>query len=153
MGQGLEGQAVIFAIGREQYGVGISSVREVVPWSEPTPLPQAPPLVEGVINLRGEVFPVVDLARRFGRPAGERKVDSRIMIVDLPGEAGRVGLVVDQVLEVLQIEGAQIAPPSPVVQSDREHLVQGVAKVGERLIILVDLAEVVREVAPWAATL
>lgn len=151
MDRPFEEQAVIFVIGQELYGVGISCVREVVTWTQPTPLPQAPDLIEGVINLRGDVFPVVDLARRFGRPKGLSHEDSRIMIVELQGELGQVGLVVDQVLEVRTLDQAEIVPPSKVVQPDTAHLIAGVAKQGEQLIILVDLAEIVKEVAPWAA--
>jgi purine-binding chemotaxis protein CheW len=137
----VEEQVVVFALGRQQYSVGISSVKEVVGWTRPTWVPDAPPMVEGVIDLRGDVIPVVDLARRLGAERLHPPEETRIMIMEI--DKRLIGLVVDDVTEVLKVSDSQFTPSSPVTRSGGDPLVYGVLKVGSRLLVLVDPARIV----------
>ena len=96
--------------------------------------------VEGVINLRGKVISVIDLRRRFGLPAAEHTRASRIVVVEINDQV--VGMVVDGVSEVLRVNTATIEPPSPVVAGIDSEYLQGIAKLPERLVILLDLDRV-----------
>lgn len=137
-----EEQLVVFELGAESYGLQIDVVREIITLQPVTRVPQTPEFVEGVINLRGRVIPVMDLRKRLGLAEADRGRMTRIMVVE--GEGGTVGMVVDAVSEVLTVAGDQIEPPSPYVGMDIDH-VRGVAKVGERLVILLDLGRLLSE--------
>lgn len=130
-------QCVIFSLGEEHYGVDIFQVREIIRVPPVTKIPGAPEWAEGVINLRGGVIPVLDLRKRFGMPPAPKDADRRIVVVEL-GEQN-IGIVVDGVSEVLEIESGAIEPPSPFVVPAGASAVWGIAKVKERLIILLDL--------------
>ena len=135
-----ERQLVVFQAGAELYGVDISRVHEIIRFQTVTRVPRAPAFVEGVINLRGKVIPVVDLRRRFGLAIAEHTRASRIVVVEIGDQV--VGIVVDAVSEVLHINAAIVEPPSPVVAGlDTEYL-QGIAKLPDRLIVLLDLDRV-----------
>src|SRR5690348_1278092 len=110
---GDEQQLVVFQLGAELYGVEIARVHEIIRLQTVTRVPRAPAFVEGVINLRGKVIPVVDLRRRFGLPMAEHTRSSRIVVVEIGEQV--VGVVVDAVSEVLRVNGATVEPPSPVV--------------------------------------
>ena len=135
-----EQQLVVFQLGAELYGVEIGRVHEIIRLQSVTRVPGAPAFVEGVINLRGRVIPVVDLRRRFGLPLAEHTRASRIVIVELGEHV--IGMVVDGVSEVLRVNTAAIEPPSPVVAGVDADCLSGIAKVGEQLIILLDLDRV-----------
>jgi purine-binding chemotaxis protein CheW len=135
-------QIVGFRIGRETFGLPISLVHEIVRPPEITNVPHAPEYVEGVMNLRGRIVPVIDLRRRFGETAIENKRKNRVLVVDVDGRA--VGLVVDSASEVLKISDGQIEPPPNVFADDATNYVTGVAKYQDRLIILVDLRKILQ---------
>jgi purine-binding chemotaxis protein CheW len=135
-------QIVGFRIGRETFGLPISLVHEIVRPPEITNVPHAPQYVEGVMNLRGRIVPVIDLRRRFGEAAIANKRKNRVLVVDIEGRA--VGLVVDSASEVLKISDAQIEPPPNVFADDATNYVTGVAKCQDRLIILVDLKKILQ---------
>ena len=137
---GDERQLVVFQLGAELYGVEISRVHEIIRLMAITRVPRAPSFVEGVINLRGKVIPVVDLRRRFGLPQAEHTRASRIVVVELGEHV--VGIIVDAVSEVLRVNTATIEPPSPVVAGIDSEYLSGIAKVDEQLIILLDLDRV-----------
>jgi purine-binding chemotaxis protein CheW len=137
---GDEQQLVVFQLGAELYGVEIARVHEIIRLMAITSVPRAPSFVEGVINLRGKVIPVVDLRRRFGLPQAERTRASRIVVVELGDHV--VGIIVDGVSEVLRVETSTIEPPSPVVAGLDSESLSGIAKVDEQLIILLDLDRV-----------
>ena len=101
-------QLVIFKLANEDYGLPISKVQEINRMVTVTRLPQTPGFMEGIINLRGRVIPVVDLRKRFGFIPREHQADTRIMVVDISGQT--VGLVVDAVNEVVKISGDCIEP-------------------------------------------
>ena len=131
-----EMQLVIFDLGEETYGVDIGSVWEIIRIQEITKVPRTPEFVEGVINLRGKVIPVIDLRKRFGFMKAEATKDSRIVVVDIAGSD--IGVVVDAVTEVLRLHSDSVEPPTGVTTSDSAYLL-GIAKLESRLIILLDL--------------
>lgn len=137
---GEDRQLVVFLLGAESYGVEISRVHEIIRLQAVTRVPRSPLFVEGVINLRGKVIPVVDLRRRFGLPSAEHTRASRTVVVEIGDQV--VGLVVDAVSEVLSINSATIEPASPVVAGVDSEYIQGIAKLPERLVILLDLDRV-----------
>ena len=130
-------QIVVFELGDERYGLDIATVYEIIRHQPITAVPKAPAFVEGVINLRGRIIPVVDLRDRFGMAESDLTKASRIVVADAGGT--RVGLVVDGVSEVLMIAGDAIEPtPDVASNADHEYL-RGIAKLGDRLIILLSL--------------
>jgi purine-binding chemotaxis protein CheW len=135
-----EEQLVVFELAGESYGVEISRVQEIDRMQAITVVPQAPPFVEGVINLRGRITPVVDLRTRFGLPKAEPTPLTRIVVVKAGEEW--VGLVVDAVSEVLRIPVDAIEPPSAMVTTAESTYLRGIAKLESRLIILLDLDRV-----------
>jgi purine-binding chemotaxis protein CheW len=130
-------QLVVSPRGAELYGVEISRVHEIIRLQSVTKVPRAPSFVEGVINLRGKVIPVVDLRRRFGLPTADHTRASRIVVVELGDQV--VGIVVDGVSEVLRVNTATVEPPSPVVAGIDSEYLHGIAKLDDRLVILLDL--------------
>ena len=138
-----ERQLVVFDLGGELYGVDIGTVREIIRMQEITHVPNAPEFVEGVTNLRGKVIPVIDLRRRFGMKEGEETSETRIVVVDIGGED--MGVRVDAVTEVLRITEQLIEQPSSVVTTVDSYYMEGIANLGERLIILLDLTKVLSQ--------
>lgn len=136
----METQLVVFNLAEENYGVDISAVEGIIKMQAITKVPKAPDFVEGITNLRGEVMPVIDLRKRFGLPTKEEDKETRIIHVEM--EDVRVGMLVDAVTEVLRVSEDDIEPPSPMVTTVDSAFITGIAKVDERLIILVDLGQV-----------
>jgi purine-binding chemotaxis protein CheW len=137
----MEHQLVVFDLANEHYGVDIAAVEGIIKMQPITVVPHTPVFVEGVTNLRGEVLPVIDLRKRFGLPLDQaRGKDTRIVVVEIDGK--KVGMVVDAVSEVLRVSDEAIEPPSPIVTTVDSAFIRGIAKVDERLIILVELAKV-----------
>lgn len=134
---GGEIQLVVFRIKDEEFGLPIQRVREIIKVPHITHLPHSADYVEGVINLRGDVMPVVNLRVRFGLPARENNDRTRIIIVEFA--AGQVGLVVDEVTEVLRLPHEQIGPPPAHVAGLRTELISGVGKLDDRLLILLEV--------------
>lgn len=133
-------QLVVFGLGREEFAVEVTQVREIIRMEEITRMPKSPPFVEGIINLRGQIIAVIDLARRLNLPSGERSPETRIIVV----EAGdvKVGMIVDSVSEVLRVS-AEAVEPNPALAADvSAAFLQGVVKHDNRLIILLDLARI-----------
>ena len=116
-----EQQLVVLDLAQETYGVDINTVREIIRMQEITKVPKTLDFVEGIINLRGKVIPVVDLRKRFGLPITEQNKDSRIVVVDIDGQS--IGIVVDGVSEVLRISNDSVEPPSSMITAmDSENL-------------------------------
>ena len=136
----MEQQLVIFELANEFYGVEIATVEGIIKMQPITAVPHAPPFVEGVTNLRGAVLPVIDLRKRFGLAQQPPTRDSRIVVVVM-GQL-KVGIVVDGVSEVLRVPDEAIEPPSPLVTTVDSSFIKGIAKIAERLIILVALSKV-----------
>ena len=135
-----ERQLVVFQLGAELYAVEISRVHEIIRLQSVTRVPRAPSFVEGVINLRGKVISVINLRGRFGLPVAEHTRASRIVVVDINDQV--IGMVVDSVSEVLRVHTSTIEPPSPAVAGIDSEYLQGIAKLPERLVILLELDRV-----------
>lgn len=136
-------QLVGFRIGEETYGVQIGSVREIVRVPEITAVPNAPEMIEGVINLRGKIIPVMDLRKRFGSSAIQSDKKNRILVVEL--ESRLLGLIVSSASEVLKIPPSEIEPPGAVFAEGESSYVTGVGKLKGRLVILLDIARLLRQ--------
>jgi len=133
-------QVVGFRIGRETFGLPISIVREIVRVPEITSVPNAPDYIEGVINLRGRIIPVVDLRKRFGDKSFERDKKNRIVVVELQSRA--VGLIVNSASEVLRIRPSEIDEPHNVFKEGELNYITGIGKLNGRLVILLDLNKI-----------
>ena len=128
-----------FQVGRETYGVPITSLHEIVRVPDITAVPDAPDYPEGVINLRGKIVSVMDLRKRFGEKEAGLKRQNRILVVE---HAGRLaGLIVDSASEVLKIPSDAVEPPPAVFQEGGLNCVTGLGKVGGRLVVLLDMSK------------
>jgi len=128
-------QLVVFRLSDGSYALDIQIVREINRLSNVTALPKAPDFVEGIINLRGIIVPVVDLGLRFGLTRAEHSKDTRIVVVESEGHT--LGLVVDEVSEVLRLSEEEIDPATNVTLTGISvDYITGVGKVGERLILI-----------------
>jgi len=130
-------QLVVFRLGEEEFGVEILEVQEIILLSPITRVPRAPEFVEGVINLRGEIIPVVDLRKRFGLSADELKDEARIVVVDV--NENLVGMIVDEVTQPLSLPTSQIQPPPPLAGGVEATYLRGIGKLEGRLIVILNL--------------
>lgn len=130
-------QLVTFNMGTEEYAVDILKVQEINRMSEIAKVPNAPSYVEGVINLRGRVIPVVSLGKRFKFAERDRDEQSRIMIMDIQGIT--IGVIVDSVSEVLRIPANTVDPAPNIATEMGNEFIKGIAKMEDRLIILIDM--------------
>ena len=130
-------QLVTFSIGEEEFGVDILKVQEIIRTMEITKVPRAPAFVEGVINLRGKVIPIIDLRRRFS--LAPKTHDKNTRIIDCVINNILVGFVVDAVAEVLRIPSNTVEPPPPVVAGIGSDYISGVGQLKDRLLIMLDL--------------
>lgn len=130
-------QLVSFKIGNEEFGVDILRVQEINRMMEITKVPNAPEFVDGVVNLRGRIIPVVDLRTRLSMPRVEHDSKTRIVVVELGGKT--VGFIVDEVSEVLRIPRSITEPPPEMVAGIEADYITAVAKLEDRLLILLEL--------------
>jgi purine-binding chemotaxis protein CheW len=130
-------QVVGFRIGRETFGLPIAMVREIVRVPEITSVPSVPDYVQGVINLRGRIIPVIDLRKRFGQKSLDADKRNRIVVVEVENRA--IGLLVHSASEVLKVPPSEIESPQNVFQEGELSYVSGVAKLNGRLVILLHL--------------
>lgn len=133
-------QLVTFRLGNEEYSLDILKVQEIIRQMELTRVPKAPEFVDGVINLRGRVIPVLDLRKRFGLPVNENTTDTRIIVVDVLDKT--VGFKVDAVSEVLRLPSEKVEPPPSIVTGRESEYIRGVGKIDGRLIILLDVTRI-----------
>lgn len=134
-------QLVTFGIGEEEFGIDILKVQEIIRTMAITKVPNSPPYVEGVINLRGKVIPVIDLRSRFDMEYRNHDSHTRIIVLQIHGMI--VGFVVDEVSEVLRIQSNTVEPPPPVVSGIESEYIKGVGKLDNRLLILLDLDKLI----------
>ncbi|NUQ53334.1 MAG: chemotaxis protein CheW [Phycisphaerales bacterium] len=142
-------QLVTFEVAGEEFAVDILAVQEINRMMDLTRVPQSPPEVEGVINLRGKIIPVLDLRKRFGFPTTERGEDTRIVVVEVQGRV--LGFLVDKVHEVLRISSEIVEPAPAMVCSINADFIAGVGKLNDRLLILLDLQKLFGSAALGAA--
>jgi purine-binding chemotaxis protein CheW len=145
-------QLVTFRVGSEEYGLDINTITEVIRPLKITLLPRMPKFIEGVINLRGVIIPIVDLRKRFALAEihnEPRKMRMLIIKGAIPAAKRRgkelLGLVVDGVQEVLHVPREEIAPPPGAATGEHTDFISGMGKVGERLIIIVDIARILSQ--------
>lgn len=140
-------QLVVFTLKQNgtvcEYGVPITQVQEIIPMANPTKLPQAPDFVEGIINLRGKIIPIIDLKKRFHMGSSEITTETRSVVVEVGGQT--VGIIVDEVSEVLRLPVDSIEPPPVVIGGIGSEYLTGVGKLADRLLILLDMDKILTE--------
>lgn len=137
-----DNQYVIFEMGEENFGVEINKVKEIIVFRQTTQIPGTGELIDGVINLRGRVITVFNLRRKLGFPDTEITRISRIVVVEANGST--VGIVVDGVTEVRMVAGNIIEKPSSLITSGFDsNYISGVAKIEEKLVIILDLEKAI----------
>lgn len=136
-------QLVSFRTGEEEFGVDILKVQEIIKMLTITKVPNSPEFVEGVINLRGKVIPVIDLRKRLSLQSKEHDNKTRIVVVDLDGST--FGFIVDEVNEVLRISEKTLEEPPELVSRVNSDFITSVAKLEDRIIILLDLNQLLQK--------
>jgi len=139
----LKNMYLTFRLGSEDYGIEIRYVTEIVGMQKITEVPDMPVFVKGVVNLRGQVIPVIDMRLRFNMQSCEYDERTCIVVVNIGGS--QVGLVVDTVNEVRNIDDEQISPPPKTAGADAARYIQGMGKVGENVIILLEGRRILNE--------
>jgi purine-binding chemotaxis protein CheW len=134
-------QLVVFRIGKEYFGVGIDTIREIVRLPEVTDVPDAPDFLEGMINLRGKIVPVIDLKKRLRIQGEGRTKSTRVLITDDTHTLS--GLIVDSVDEVIRMDDDSVEEPPEMMTMIGVEYITGVAKVDERIIILLDIRKII----------
>ncbi len=136
-------QLVSFRIANEEFGIDIVKVQEIIRMMEITRVPNTPNYIEGVVNLRGKVTPVVNLRTKLGLPTNEKDEDTRIVVVNL--EDKTIGFIVDEVKEVLRINSNITEEPPKMVGGISEEYIISIAKMDDRLLILLDLETLIKK--------
>jgi purine-binding chemotaxis protein CheW len=139
---GQEKQYLTFMLGGEMFSISILSIKEIIWYTEPTPVPMMPSCIRGVINLRGSVMPVMDLSQRFGKASTSVVKSTCIVIIEVnsnaAGEHQAMGVVVDSVQAVLEIPASEIEPSPSFGAKIRPDFIEGIAKVSGKFVILLD---------------
>ena len=133
-------QLVTFFLGEEVYGIDILAVQEIIRMQAITEIPRTAEYVEGVINLRGKVIPIIDLRKRFSLPVEDETKDTRIIVVEI--ESKVIGMIVDGVSKVLRLNANLVEPPSPIIGGVDSNYIKGVGKIDDQLVILLDLTKI-----------
>jgi len=138
------GQYMTFKLGNELFAISVAQVREVLEISRITRVPTAPAYMRGVVNVRGQATPVVDLRLKFGLPPGPDTVHTRIIVMELEldGEPIVLGGVADSVHEVIELEPSAINPPPRIAMRWRTEFIQGMGKRGDDFVIILDVKAV-----------
>lgn len=132
---GDEIQIVTFRVATQEFGLNVFQVERILRYEAPSALPKSPDFLEGVVQFDGSVVPVVDLRKRLSLPA-ERQEDTRLMVLDVDGQ--RVGIIVDQVLDVLRVDGGAITAPPPIVRGLAAEYISGLLAVGPRTVVILN---------------
>ena len=140
MDKSTEVQLVIFKLEHREYGLNINQVREIINLSEITPLPLENSNIEGVINLRGRIIPIINLKRRLGLTNQVYSSEARVIVIEF--EKQLLGLKADEAVEVLRLDGDAIQALSDILsQAEKQSFIVGVGKLDDRLIVLLDLSK------------
>lgn len=138
-----EKQYVIFKLSGEEYGVEINHVQEITEYKKATKVPNVPNFVEGIINLRGNITPIISLKKKFNLVESEIKENNRIIIINLKNK--QVGFIVDDASQVLTMDEKHIEnPPEILTGIDRQYII-GIGKMEEKIIIMLDLEKILTE--------
>lgn len=139
-----ERQYVIFKLDKEEYGVDIMHVKEISEFKESMQVPKAPVFIDGIVNYRGVITPIINLRKKFGMAEKELSSTTRIIIIYMNGR--QVGFLVDDASQVLTIDEGDIDPAPELIAGDvDEKFISGIAKLSERMIIILDLEKVLSE--------
>ncbi len=139
-----ENQYVVFKLGKSEFGIDIMNVKEIGPYEEAVSLPNTPSFIEGVINYRGKVIPVINLIKRLG--LGEKNItkDTRIIVITLNEK--EVGFIVDEASQTIRVSDEQIDPAPSFISGVDKRYISGVGKLDDkRLLILIDLEKVLTD--------
>ena len=134
-------QLVSFVLEDVEYGVDILNVHEIQKVNQIAHLPNSPDFIKGILNLRGDVIPVIDLRTRFGLEAADVTEFSRIIVAYIDGK--KIGLLVDNVRKVVRIPEANVSPPSDLITDLSEEFVQGIGRLEDSLIIILNMTNIV----------
>lgn len=138
-----EKQYVVFMLGKEEYGIDIMNVREIVPHQACIKVPNAPSFISGIMNYRGTVIPIIDLKKRFNLSDSEVDGNTRIIVINLKEK--QVGFIVDEASQTVRLQDNEIDPTPDIVAGVDRKYITGVGKLDSRLIILIDLEKVLTE--------
>ncbi len=133
-------QLVSFTLNEEEFGIDILMVQEIIRMLQITKVPNSPDFVDGVVNIRGRIIPVVDLRCKLGMPRKEHDKETRIVVVEVSGKT--IGFIVDAVTEVLRIPSSIIEAPPELIAGVNSEFIKAVGKLEDRLLILIDLEKI-----------
>ncbi len=133
-------QIVCFKIGKEEYGIDILQVQEILKLPHITKLPKSKPYILGVMDLRSKVIPIIDLSTRFGIKTQTSGESSRAIVVDIAHR--KVGLAIDSVSHVIKVNSDDIEPPPPVVKGISGKYIVGIAKVDDGFVVILDITQI-----------
>ncbi len=140
-------QLVVFVLRENEticeYGIPITQVQEIITMANPTKLPQTPDFVEGIINLRGKIIPIIDLKKRFHMGDSQITSDTRSVVVEVDGQT--VGIIVDEVHEVMRLHKDNIEPAPAIIGGINNEYLTGVGKLDGRLLILLDMDKILSD--------
>ncbi|OHW62479.1 chemotaxis protein CheW [Andreesenia angusta] len=138
-----EKQYVVFRLDNEEYGIGIMNVREIIPYKESIKVPNTPDFIEGIINYRGNVTPIICLKKRFNISKRVEDGNTRIIVINIGDR--QVGFIVDEASQTIKLDESEIDPAPSIVSSVEREYIDGVGKKEDRLIILIDLGKILTE--------
>ncbi|RPI95419.1 MAG: purine-binding chemotaxis protein CheW [Spirochaetales bacterium] len=133
-------QIVCFKVGKEEYGIDILKVQEILKLPKITRLPKSADFIMGVMDLRGRVIPIIDLSKRFRIENGGAGMGRRAIVVDIRKK--RVGLAIDSVSHVVKVDGKDVEPPPPIVKGISGRYIVGIAKLAEGFVIVLDIEQI-----------
>ncbi len=138
-----EKQYVIFKLGNEAYGVDIINVKEITEYKQSVKVPNTPHFVDGLINLRGDIIPIINLKKRFGLEDTEIDFETRIIVIHIQNK--QIGFIVDEASQVLTIQEEDIDPVPELIVSIDQKYITGIAKLKDSIIILLNLEYILSE--------
>lgn len=139
-----EKQFIVFTIDDEKFGVDVKQIKQIIPISETTHIPNAPSFVEGVINLRGDIIPIIDLKSKLSlQVKGINEKEGKIIIVEL--DNNNIGMKVDSVSEMIRIYEDEIAEPPKIVKGINRNYLKGLGKLNDKLLLLLDLNRILTD--------
>jgi purine-binding chemotaxis protein CheW len=149
----MSGQVLTFVLGGETYGVDILRVQEIRGWSAVTKIPQSPPHVLGVLNLRGAIVPIVDLRTRFELERAEYTPVTVIIVLSVASTVGRrdLGVVVDGVSDVVDVQASDVRPPPEIGGASATSYIRGLVTIAERMVVLLDIDRLIGDELPALA--
>ncbi|MCK9216774.1 MAG: chemotaxis protein CheW [Firmicutes bacterium] len=136
-------QLVIFNLGNEEYAVNIMQVKEIVNYLEPVKVPNTPEFIEGIINLRGEIIPIINLKKRFNIADNDLREQTRIMVMSI--DSKKIGFIVDDASEVISISEESIEPAPDIVAGIDRKYITGIGKAQDRILIILELDKLFSE--------